>query len=108
MSDTGQDTETGGYGRELASYLVGYVLALMLTVPLFAAVAFDLASRQQILWATGGAALIQIVVHFRCFMHIRLHGQTREDLQLILFTTLILAIMGGGTIWIIFNLMSRM
>ncbi|WP_187775866.1 hypothetical protein [Salinicola corii] len=32
----------------------------------------------------------------------------REDLQLILFTVLILTIMVGGTLWILFNLYYRM
>lgn len=53
-------------------------------------------------------ALAQIVVHVRFFLHIDLSGQKREDLQLILFTVLLLAIMSGGTIWIMANLYTRM
>lgn len=94
--------------QERRSYLVGYGLALALTLPVFALVGFDLLSRRSILWIAGVAAVVQVVVHFRFFLHIRLKGQTREDLQLILFTTLLLILMGGGTIWIMLNLAHRM
>lgn len=93
---------------ELMRYGIGLALALLLTVPVFAAVAFDWASRRMILVATTVAALLQIVVHLRCFLHLRLRGQTREDLQLVLFSTLILALMAGGTIWLMSDLAARM
>ena len=54
------------------------------------------------------AALVQIVVHMRFFLHVDLSRQKREDLQLILFTVLLLALMGGGTIWILTDLAARM
>lgn len=103
MSD--RDTE---FRRERRSYLTGLGLALVLTVIPFGVVAWGG-------WSTGAAlsliavfALVQIVVHFRFFLHIDLSRQKREDLQLILFTVLLLAIMAGGTIWIMANLYTRM
>ncbi|MPQ95319.1 cytochrome o ubiquinol/quinol oxidase subunit IV [Thioclava sp. JE_KL1] len=94
--------------REARSYLIGYALALALTLPIFALVAWDLLPKVAIWWATGVAAIVQIVVHFRFFLHIRLKGQKQEDLHLILFTTLILLLMGGGTLWLLWNLHARM
>ncbi|KFE34200.1 cytochrome o ubiquinol oxidase subunit IV [Thioclava atlantica] len=94
--------------REARSYLIGLGLALALTLPVFALVAWDLAPRMTILWVTAIAAVLQIAAHLRFFLHIRLKGQTREDLHLILFTTLILLLMGGGTIWLLWNLHTRM
>ncbi|MDW5376025.1 cytochrome o ubiquinol oxidase subunit IV [Halomonas sp. HP20-15] len=93
---------------ELRSYVIGYVLALILTLTPFAIVAWsDLTPVTQ--WSVIGAcALIQVVVHFRFFLHVSLARQKREDLHLILFTTLILVIMVGGTLWIILNLYTRM
>jgi cytochrome o ubiquinol oxidase operon protein cyoD len=52
--------------------------------------------------------LAQVVVQFRYFLHINLSLQKREDLLLILFSVLLLAIMAGGTIWIMANLAHRM
>jgi cytochrome o ubiquinol oxidase operon protein cyoD len=53
-------------------------------------------------------ALVQIVVHFRFFMHIDLRKSHRDDLQLILFTALIIGLMVGGTIWILASQHARM
>lgn len=93
---------------DLRSYATGLVLALSLTAAAFALVAFPGAGRGVALWGIGALALVQIVVHFRCFLHIDLSEQKREDLQLILFSTLLLIMMGGGTLWIMFTLYGRM
>lgn len=102
---TGRSQE---HTRELRSYRVGFALALILTAIPFALVAWSGLATMTLLWIIGLCALIQIVVHFRCFLHIDLSKQTREDLQLILFSVLILAIMAGGTLWILHNLHMRM
>ena len=95
-------------GHELRSYVLGLVAALLLTGAAFALVAFPVFERTVVLWAIGSLAIVQIVAHFRWFLHIDLSEQKREDLQLILFSTLLLIMMGGGTLWIMFNLYGRM
>lgn len=93
---------------EQRSYLWGFALALVLTLIPFALVAFTEIERLT-LWITiGVCALAQVVVHLRFFMHITLDKNKREDLLLILFTVLILAILCGGTLWILFDLYQRM
>lgn len=94
--------------RELRRYLIGYALALALTAVAFAAVRWPVAAGATIFAIVLGLALIQIVVQFRCFLHISLARSARDDLQLILFTTLIVALMVGGTLVILFNLHHRM
>lgn len=93
---------------ELLSYYCGMGLALLLTLIPFALVAYSDLARMTIWWIIGGCALLQIVVHFRFFLHITLAKSKREDLQLILFSVLILMLMVGGTLWILFNLYYRM
>ncbi|RKR06696.1 cytochrome o ubiquinol oxidase operon protein cyoD [Kushneria sinocarnis] len=93
---------------ELKSYITGFILALVLTLIPFGLLAFTQLSRMALFCTIGLCALLQVVVHFRFFLHITLARNKREDLQLILFTTLILAIMCGGTLWILFNLYTRM
>ena len=93
---------------ERRSYLIGYALAMVLTLAAFGIVAWpDLASRQVALWSIGALAVVQIVVHVRFFLHVGWR-QKREDLQLLLFSTLLLTLMVGGTIWIMLNLHGRM
>ncbi len=96
------------YARELQSYIVGFGLALGLSIVPFALVAWGGVERVTSLWIIAAFALVQIIVHFRFFLHIDLSGQKREDLQLILFSALLFALMAGGTIWIMYNLHMRM
>ena len=93
--------------RELHSYLNGAGFALMLTLVPFALVHWHALSRSNLLIAIGAFALVQICVHFRFFLHISFSHQ-REDLQLILFSALLLGIMVAGTVWIMASLAHRM
>jgi cytochrome o ubiquinol oxidase operon protein cyoD len=52
--------------------------------------------------------LVQIIVHMRCFLHMSLQRSARADLMLVLFSTLIIAFMVGGTLVIMINLRQRM
>jgi cytochrome o ubiquinol oxidase operon protein cyoD len=92
--------------KELRHYLFGFVLAIVLTIIPFTLVA-----------TVGGAAsyvvlvlcaILQLIVHLRFFLHLSFKGQQREDLQLVLFTGLILFIMIGGSIWVLGDLYTRM
>lgn len=95
-------------GRELRLYIGGLVAALVLTVLPFGLVYWASLPRNTVLITVAVCALAQVVFHFRCFLHISFARQKREDLQLILFSTLLLAIMAGGTLWIMANLATRM
>jgi cytochrome o ubiquinol oxidase subunit IV len=94
--------------REKRSYLMGFAVSLALTLVAFAAVIWDLGGQGAVFVILGVTALLQIAAQFRWFLHIGLRGQAREDLQLILFTALILSLMAGGTIFILANLAGRM
>lgn len=94
--------------QELRSYLVGGALSVVLTLLAFAAVLwFDLA-RGTTLAIVAIAGVTQLIVQVRYFLHIDLSRQKREDLQLILFSLLLLTLMAGGTIWIMGSLAGRM
>lgn len=94
--------------RELHLYVWGLCLALLLTAVPFALVAWGGWPRGTVLIVVAATGLLQMVCHFRFFLHINLAKQKREDLQLILFSALLLAIMVGGTIWIMADLAMRM
>ena len=105
--DAGIDV-SDDYRRELHIYLVGFGLALALTLAPFALVYWSAMPRSWLLIAIGAFALVQVVVHFRCFLHINPPKQKTDDLQLILFSSLLLLLMAGGTVWILHNLALRM
>jgi cytochrome o ubiquinol oxidase operon protein cyoD len=94
--------------QDFHSYVWGISLALLLTVVPFALVRWAPGiPRFSLLIVIGAFALVQMLLHFRCFLHIGFK-QKREDLQLILFSALLLTIMVAGTIWIMASLATRM
>lgn len=96
------------YKKDLRLYWQGFTFALILTLPPFALVKWGGWPPLNILFVVGLLALIQMIVHFRYFLHIDLSKQKRDDLYLILFSVMLLVIMAGGTIWILWALALRM
>ena len=100
-------TPSGEERRDFRSYAWGIALALLLTLVPFALVHWAGVRPFPPLIVIGVFAVVQMIVHFRFFLHISF-SQKREDLQLILFSTLVLIIMVGGTVWIMGSLALRM
>lgn len=103
MSDPGADR-----AREVRTYMIGYGVALALTATAFGVVHWGRFGINTTLAAVFALGLVQVVVHFRCFLHIGLRKSSRDDLQLILFSTLIIGLMVSGTLVILMNLRQRM
>lgn len=93
--------------RDFRSYAWGITLALLLTLVPFALLHWAAVPPFPLLIVIGAFALVQMIVHFRFFLHITFSGK-REDLLLILFSTLVLILMVGGTVWIMGSLAVRM
>lgn len=94
--------------RETLLYCVGYAIAFALTAAAFAVVRWPVGSFGTTFAIVLALALVQAVVHLRCFLHIDLGRSARADLLLVLFATLIIALMVSGTLVILFNLRDRM
>jgi len=94
--------------QERRAYIWGGALALALTAVAFGLAVFRLLPFNVLMPVIGLLALIQVAVQFRFFLHIDLTRQKREDLQLILFTSLLILIMVAGSIWILASLELRM
>ncbi len=93
---------------EIRSYAIGYGLALALTCAAFATVHWPSFASTTTLAIVLVLALVQMAVHFRFFLHISFQKSSRDDLQLILFSALIVILMVSGTLVILFNLRARM
>ena len=94
--------------RETMTYVVGYGSALVLTCIAFGLVYLRLLAGQDAFYAVLGLGLVQMLLHFRCFLHIDLKQSARADLVLLLFSSLIVALMVAGTLVVLFNLRTRM
>ena len=93
----------------LKSYAAGFVLSLVLT-----AAAFGLAiqggglSRRTVLSGILFAAVVQVLVQLRCFLHLGTAARARLNVLTLVFTLLIILLFVGGTLWIMADLDARM
>lgn len=107
-ANTGELDPQDGAREEIRSYAVGFIASLLLTGGAFATALSDLPSTWKIVLICV-AALVQVIVHLRNFLHLSFSGeQSREDLLLVLFSVCLLAIMAGGTWYIMSDLGGRM
>lgn len=90
------------------TYVIGYGLALLLTFCAFGLVWLHLLEGRTAFFVVLGLGLVQMLVHFRCFLHIDLRRNARADLHLLMFAALVIALMVGGTLVVLFNLRDRM
>lgn len=101
-------SENEGKAQEWRDALKGFAGAIVLTLAAFWLTIGHAFGKAATFAMLAALALIQIAWHFRYFLHIDLQKSHRDDLQLILFTGLIVLLMVAGTLWILFNQHSRM
>jgi cytochrome o ubiquinol oxidase operon protein cyoD len=94
--------------RDFTTYAVGYLLAIFLTSLSFSSVFFHLLPPGRIFILILVLAVMQMIVHMRCFLHVSLQRSARINLHLILFSAAIILLMVGGTLVILFNEQARM
>lgn len=92
----------------MRSYLIGLALALVLTAIPFALVAAHALSRGATVAVIAVAALVQVLVHLRFFLHLGLRRSAPETLATVAFAAVLIGIMFGGTLWIMFDANRRM
>lgn len=92
----------------LRFYLTGLVLALILTVIPFGLVAMGTLEKMPTLIIIAVAAIVQVLVHLRYFLHLDLTTTPRETVLAIAFAAVLIFIMVGGSLWIMFDLHNRM
>ena len=97
-------THGGASHGSLKSYLIGFILSVILTVIPFAMVMSGTASHTTILATVVGLAVVQIIVHLVYFLHMNGSSEERWNLVAFLFTTMIIAIVVVGSLWIMYNL----
>jgi cytochrome o ubiquinol oxidase subunit IV len=86
----------------------GLAASLVLTAAAFALVQTHLFSRQITLQLIGALAVLQILIHFRYFLHLRFRREERERVIALAFAILVALIMTVGTLWIMSDLKHRM
>lgn len=90
------------------SYLIAFVLSIVLTIIPFMLAINDYGSHAIKLGSIVGMAIMQVIVHLIFFLHINTRLEECWNLAALLFTTVIIGIIVVGSLWIMYNLNSNM
>lgn len=93
----------------LSGYMTGFVLSIILTaIPFWLVMAKVIADRNTAVLVLGGFAVIQILVHMVCFLHMNGKVEGGWTLLSTLFTVVFVAIAIAGTLWVMFHMNTNM
>jgi cytochrome o ubiquinol oxidase operon protein cyoD len=85
------------------SYFIGFVLSVILTAIPFGLVMLGTFSTTVTVICVLLAAAVQVIVHLHYFLHMDRSAEQRETVLSFVFTVIILAIIIGGSMWIMVN-----
>lgn len=88
----------------MRTYLSGFVASVLLTAVPFAVVMGHVLPRSQSAVLIMLMGLVQIFVHLRCFLHLDSSQAQRWNVMSFAFTALIVAILVGGSVWIMMSI----
>ncbi|MBP9763797.1 MAG: cytochrome o ubiquinol oxidase subunit IV [Gammaproteobacteria bacterium] len=102
--DSAADIEFGSDHGTVKSYIVGFIISLVLTIIPFVIVAKHLLSNSGMYVVIGIFAVAQLFVQLVFFLHLSFKSQARWNLNVFLFTFLVVVILVLGSLWIMANL----
>lgn len=101
-------SDAGESHGSATSYIVGFVLSVILTVAAFGLVMTGSLTGSHALLAISALALVQIVVHLVFFLHMNSSSAQRWNVAAFSFTVLTAVIVVGGTLWVMHNVSMNM
>jgi cytochrome o ubiquinol oxidase subunit IV len=103
MSATHASHANADAHASLNAYLTGFILSLVLTALSFGAVMIDLLPRELMLPAITFLAVVQLLVQLLFFLHLGTAPEQRNNTVIFLLTTLLIATVVGGSLWVMHN-----
>ncbi|WP_159566032.1 cytochrome o ubiquinol oxidase subunit IV [Budvicia diplopodorum] len=103
MKNTVVDSSGASHGS-VKSYLIGFVLSVILTAIPFWIVMTKAAGPSTLVVSVALFAVVQVVVHLVYFLHMNTKSEERWNFIALIFTGLIIAIVVVGSLWIMYNL----
>lgn len=108
MSQTHTTTQEGESHGSAASYVIGFVLAVILTVASFATVLSKAFSYWTALVVLSILAVVQIVVHLVFFLHMNTSSKQRWVLMTFAVTVAMVLIVVVGSLFVLWNSQAHM
>jgi cytochrome o ubiquinol oxidase operon protein cyoD len=101
---TASHTNASAHGGK-SNLVAGSVLSVLLTViPFWLVMTGALHSAQATALTIFGLAIVQIIVHVACFLHVDRRAEGGWTLLAFLFTAIIVGITIIGSIWVMYHL----
>lgn len=106
MSDQNQTHDVNALKED---YLKGFKLSIILTVIPFFLASFEFLTREASIILVVVCAVIQVLVHFGYFLHMRHKDpETGWNKVSLVFTAIVVFIIVAGSIWIMWNMNHNM
>ncbi|MFG6666241.1 cytochrome o ubiquinol oxidase subunit IV [Halomonas sp. HNIBRBA4712] len=96
--------ELGNAHGSTKSYVMGLIFSLVLTIIPFGAVMMGLFSTPVTVWIIVITAVLQMLVQLVMFMHLNTKADEGWNMMSFVFTVSILALVVGGSLWIMHHL----
>jgi cytochrome o ubiquinol oxidase subunit IV len=87
----------------LATYAIGFILALGLTALSFGAIMAGVLSRDMMLPAITVLAVVQLLVQLVFFLHLGTAPEQRNNTVTFMLTVLLIATVVAGSLWVMHN-----
>lgn len=90
------------------SYVIGFVLSIILTAIPFGLVMYPSLSKVATLWIVLIFAVVQVVVHLVYFLHLDRSAAQRNNVTALMFAGLVIVLLVGLSLWIMFSIHTEM
>lgn len=112
--DNNHDHHGGHHGdvgphSSFSGYMTGFVLSVVLTaIPFWLVMAKVITERNTAVLVLGAFAVVQILVHMVCFLHMNGKVEGGWTLLSTIFTVVFVAIAIAGTLWVMYQMNDHM
>lgn len=96
------------YHASRRTYLIGFLLSVVLTAVPFWMVMTGAAAAQTTAIVIVALAVVQIIVHTVCFLHVNTRSESGWTLMAFMFTAVMVLIVIAGSLWIMYHINSNM
>ncbi len=91
----------------ITSYIIGFLLSLVLTFSAYFLVTQQILTGWNLILTIAFLGILQMIVQLLFFLHMGVEKKPRWNLQSFLFMALVVVILVSGSLWIMYNLDTR-
>jgi cytochrome o ubiquinol oxidase operon protein cyoD len=103
-----QHDDSGAAHATVSSYIIGFVLSVILTAVPFGLVMAHAAPVAILIPVIFGLGVVQILVHLICFLHMKRGSSQMWNNAAFIFAVIVVGILIAGSLWIMYHLNMNM